>query len=1005
MRFVPLSLALRFSLRSAFLLFFLGSFSGLIWAQTPTTSPATEYANALVLFQTGVYQRAYEAFRAFEQQNPDHPNAAESHYYQAEALLALGKTQEAAPLYASFANRYPNHPFGEKAHMVLGQYYFEQEEYAKSRSAFGGVFQNQKDPELAAEALYWMGLNSLRLNEADIALDYFEQTYIRYPNTQIAPQALYLVGKTELERKNYARASEHFDLLATRYPLSDFTGKTALASMEANFELGRYERVLGEGDKRLSFFTGRDLERALMILGESASQLNDMGRAQYYFTQLNNNFPRSPYTRFANFGLGWTYLQQKQYGIAAGLFRASQQDLKDNLAHKAAYYEAAATLLSGDERTAREGFSDVIALWPQGEFTDQALFELGLLEYKAQRWDEAARYLNQLVTAFPASNRTGDAYLYLGESFALLGDTNRANAAFEQAMRQTNLTASARNQLSYRKGWLLYQNKNFAEAQAAFGTAFTTTNAGEALFWQAESLVQQGKYNEAERLLNQYIAGYKQDPNVNSAHYVLGWIYFNSQRYELAARSFETFLNNFRPTVNQEAYRTDAQMRLGDSYYAMKRFDDAVMAYRKVGNQGTVYALFQIGQAYMNSGQDADAINAFRRLVGNYPNSEWAPEAQYLVGSVLLQQEKYDLAINEFFNALRFYPQSAEAAKAQYGIGDAYFNQDRFNEAINAYKEVVNRYPQSPVVPDALMGIQLSYLALNQPGNAEALIDQYLRQNPGTDVADQVRFKQAEMQFQNGETQKALTGFQYFLQANRNPNLAPAATYYVGASYYQLRDYRNAEQYLRLVLDRYPSEPAAYESARLLANLFLATNRPAEALSLYKRLEANADGDISEIGEAKIGQAQAMIALNDTDGARQLLEQVSTQYANSDAGKTALLRLAALNVQLNNLTAALDQYRRIAQTNDDAFASEAQFKYGSLLLQMNRAQEALQAFTAIQQRFPEVIDWVAQSYLGQARAYKALGNRNSALQAYDRVITEYGDTPYAQVARSEKATL
>lgn len=1005
MRFVLVSPAFGFSPKCALLLF-LGWFSGeLAFAQTPTTSAHTEYATALALFQSGVYQKAYEAFKSFEQQYPDHPHAAESRYYQAESLLALGKTQEAAPLYASFASHYPGHPFGEKAQMTLGQYYFEKGEYAKSRAAFGGVFQNQKDPELAAEALYWMGLNSIRLNEMDIALDYLDQAHIRFPNTQIAPQALYLVGKTELERKNFARAAELFDQLANRYPLSDFTGKTALAGMEANFELGRFERVLGEGDKRLPFFTGRDLERALMMMGESASQLNDFSRAQYYFTQLNNNFPRSPYTRYANFGLGWTYLQQKQYSTASGFFRASKQDFKDNLAQKATYYEAVSTLLLGETNQARTIFSDVVVLWPQGEFTDQALFELGLLQYKAQRWEESARYFNQLVTGFPASNRTGDAYLYLGESFALLGDNDRANAAFEQAMRQTNLTASARNQLSYRKGWLLYQNRNFAEAQAAFGTAFTTSNAGEALFWQAESLVQEGKYADAERLLNQYIAGYKQDPNVNSAHYVLGWIYFNTGRYDLAARSFETFTANFRPTANQEAYRTDAQMRLGDSYFALKRFDDAVLAYRKVGNQGTVYALFQIGQAYMNSGQEADAINAFRRLVGNYPNSEWAPESQYLVGYILLQQQKYDLAINEYFNVLRFYPQSPEAAKAQYGIGDAYFNQDRFSEAINAYKEVINRYPQSPVIPDALMGIQLSYLALNQPGAAETLIDQYLRQNPGTEVADQVRFKQAEMQFQNGETQKALTGFQYFLQANRNPALAPAATYYVGASYYQLKDYRNAEQYLKLVLDRYPSEPASFEAARLLANLLLTTGRPNEALSLFKRLETNAEGDISEISEAQLGQAQAMIALGDTEGGRRLLEQIASKHATQDAGKTALLRLAAVNVQLNNLNAALDLYRRMAQTNDDVFASEAQFRYGSLLLQMNRAQEALQAFTAIQQRFPDVIDWVAQSYLGQARAYRALGNRASALQAYDQVIVEYGQTPYAQIARSEKATL
>ena len=157
--------------------------------------------------------------------------------------------------------------------------------------------------------------------------------------------------------------------------------------------------------------------------------------------------------------------------------------------------------------------------------------------------------------------------------------------------------------------------------------------------------------------------------------------------------------------------------------------------------------------------------------------------------------------------------------------------------------------------------------------------------------------------------------------------------------------------------------------------------------------------------EALFGQAQALLALNRVDEGRAMLERLIAQYPNTDDALQAQLRLAALYQQQNKPAEALAIYRKIAGSGTNGFAAEAQFMYGSLLLQQGKAAEALQAFQTMPERYPDALDWLAQSYLGQARAYRALGQRQQAIQAYDKVITQFGETSFAATARTEKAGL
>jgi TolA-binding protein len=278
-----------------------------------------------------------------------------------------------------------------------------------------------------------------------------------------------------------------------------------------------------------------------------------------------------------------------------------------------------------------------------------------------------------------------------------------------------------------------------------------------------------------------------------------------------------------------------------------------------------------------------------------------------------------------------------------------------------------------------------------------------LHNNPNSPIADQLRFKRSENLFQQGMAQDALTGFEAFLQSNKSPQLIPQATFYSGACHILLNNTVRGEQLLKNVLSSYPNDPAATDAARDLGGLFLNNSRYAEAFDMYKRLEAYGASEPDVIPEALLGQGFALLAQDNTDSGKAILNRIISTYPQTDEARQAQLRLGNLYLQHNQITEAMDMFKRLGASGSDSFAAEAQFRYGTLLLQQNKAQDALTIFNTIPTRFPDELDWIAQGYLGKARAHKLLGQRSQAIQAYDKVINEFGDTPFADIARAEKS--
>ena len=89
----------------------------------------------------------------------------------------------------------------------------------------------------------------------------------------------------------------------------------------------------------------------------------------------------------------------------------------------------------------------------------------------------------------------------------------------------------------------------------------------------------------------------------------------------------------------------------------------------------------------------ADAAEGFQDFLRDYPDSEYADNAQYWLGESYYVTRNYDIALEAFQGLLRDYPESAKAPDALLKIGYTHYELKQWEQARAALTQVQSQYP------------------------------------------------------------------------------------------------------------------------------------------------------------------------------------------------------------------------------------------------------------------------------------------------------------------------
>jgi outer membrane protein assembly factor BamD len=129
--------------------------------------------------------------------------------------------------------------------------------------------------------------------------------------------------------------------------------------------------------------------------------------------------------------------------------------------------------------------------------------------------------------------------------------------------------------------------------------------------------------------------------------------------------------------------------------------------------------LYDKGRESLEKKRWYTAREYFQRIVDNYPQSPYRPDAKIGVGDAFLGEgstESLTLAIAEFKEFLTFYPTHARADYAQYKLGMCHFKQMRSPQrdqsesrrAVEELQTFVERYPNSELMSEVQEKLRLA---------------------------------------------------------------------------------------------------------------------------------------------------------------------------------------------------------------------------------------------------------------------------------------------------------
>lgn len=90
-----------------------------------------------------------------------------------------------------------------------------------------------------------------------------------------------------------------------------------------------------------------------------------------------------------------------------------------------------------------------------------------------------------------------------------------------------------------------------------------------------------------------------------------------------------------------------------------------------------------------------ESIAAFNRLVVDYPNGQYTPNAFYWLGELYLAQQETEQARQSFMQVINLYPDHPKVPDTLYKLGVAYHRLGDTNRAMEYFAQVQSRYPQS----------------------------------------------------------------------------------------------------------------------------------------------------------------------------------------------------------------------------------------------------------------------------------------------------------------------
>jgi soluble lytic murein transglycosylase len=436
-----------------------------IYQALPQTLDAHEDAAARLglaqsLLEDDAYVEAADAARAFLSQYPDHPQAAEAHFWLAEALVGSGEYQAAAAAYSAYLER--RDVIAPYVHTWIGDVYTYDGDYDQAASAYLQALDQSPSldrtllvREKLGLAYNYAGDHAAALAQYDAILASASDANLRARIQYQAAQTLLVAGERE------AAYTRLYDLVTNYYKTA--SAYNALVDLiDSGQPVNEYQRGVvdyynGAYDPAVAaFYRAIEADPAghdgvlHYFAGLAYRDAGNYGAALDEFEVLINTHPGDIYVDDAWLARAWVqYLIDDDDAAVQTYTDFVANYPASSLAPEALWWAGNIRLWAGAYEGAEPLFTQLAADYPANEYAPTALYRAALCRYLVGDYEQAVGAWQGYSDDYPAAELAAGAHFWRGRAYLDAGQTLSATQAFSQSVAAGPLDYYSQRALDY----------------------------------------------------------------------------------------------------------------------------------------------------------------------------------------------------------------------------------------------------------------------------------------------------------------------------------------------------------------------------------------------------------------------------------------------------------------------------------------------------------------------------------------------------------------------------
>lgn len=673
------------------------------------------------------------------------------------------------------------------------------------------------------------------------------------------------------------------------------------------------------------------------------------------------------------------YFQKEQYSLAFPLLKELRQSLRETdqvnrpiTAQEINFYTIATALKLGEGRAETEA-KEFIETQKNTARVQMMSFHLAEYFFREQQLAEAAQWYEQTVPENLSQKEISEMKFHQGYAYFTL-------QRFAQAKPLFNSIRTVKDDPNYKDanyyyGFLAFRDGQYQEALDAFRIVENEKNYETVVpYYIAQIYYIQGKKEEAITYIsNKLKSGSSSQYYDLELKQLIGHAYFEQQDYAKALPYLEDYVSRSKKVRREDLYE------LSYSYYRNNKLAKAIEGFKQLSGKDdslSQHAMYLLGDAYLKTGQKANARNAFLFGASNNTNRVQQEISKYQYAKLSYELGYQDEALNSLGDFINEYPNSVYNTDAKELMIDVLTNTNNFKDA-QAFYEGLDKPSENArrVYPRILYGRATELINDGRLAEADELLDKALKEPASGPIKPLLNFWKGELAYRNNKLDEAIQFYHAYVNAG-----APAsgeanlnnARYNLGYAYLRKENYPVALSYFE-PLSKNPSlssSPFNQDIYIRTADVYFMMKDYARAKNMYDNVIK-----LSWPAEDYATFQNAMLAgVKSPRDKITLLNTMIRKFPSSSLVVDANMEIANTYMSDEKWAEAIPYLSNVAKTSGNtSLVPQAILKMGTAYYNLNNNAEALVQFKTLVEKYPsspeaaDALDNVKTIYIEDAK--------------------------------------